>query len=71
MFDFLRLVPPTPLAHGAIFSAKPLESEEWIVEIAFRHHGPATVGVMDGEDGSSSRVQKGGRGLAFWYTKVS
>ena len=37
--DFVRLVPATPLAHGAAFSAKPLQSDEWVVELAFRTHG--------------------------------
>ncbi|BGP24666.1 legume-like lectin [Rhodotorula toruloides] len=68
--DFLRLVPSVPLAHGAVFSRKPLTSKEWIVEMAFRVHGPPTTGLTEtGEDGKVKRLHKGGRGLAFWYTK--
>lgn len=73
--DYLRLVPPTPLAHGALFSTATMEAEEWIAEIAFRVHGPPAVGLVDisEEDGVPARsikVHKGGRGLAFWVTKV-
>ncbi|KAM0791212.1 hypothetical protein ACM66B_005693 [Microbotryomycetes sp. NB124-2] len=68
--DFIRLVPPTPLAHGALFSDKPLLAEEWMAEIAFRVHGPAVHGLADvSEDGTPVRAHKGGRGLALWYTK--
>lgn len=75
MHDYIRLVPANPLAHGAIFSQRKVESEEWIVEIAFRVHGPPAVGlveVTEGEDGvaKTTKVHKGGRGLAFWVTKV-
>jgi hypothetical protein len=50
---------PTPLAYGAIFSQKPLESEEWIVEFAFRVHGAATVGLAETtEDGKVKRMHK-------------
>lgn len=70
--DFLRLVPATPLAHGAVFSHKPLQSDEWVVELAFRVHGAATVGVTEHQpDGSVKRSHKGGRGLAFWYSKLA
>ena len=57
--DFLRLVPPIPLAHGAVFSTSKFKSSEWIVEIAMRVHGSIRGG------------SKGGRGLGFWYTRVS
>ncbi|KAK4048355.1 hypothetical protein OIV83_004877 [Microbotryomycetes sp. JL201] len=68
--DFIRLVPPTPLAHGALFSDKPLQAEEWMAEIAFRVHGPAVHGLADlADDGTPVRAHKGGRGLALWYTK--
>ncbi|KAK4053879.1 hypothetical protein OIO90_003716 [Microbotryomycetes sp. JL221] len=68
--DFVRLVPPTPLAHGALFTVKPMGAEEWIAEIAFRVHGPAVHGLGEvSEDGAPIRARKGGRGLAFWYTK--
>ncbi|KAL8280013.1 hypothetical protein RQP46_007594 [Phenoliferia psychrophenolica] len=72
--DYLRLVPANPLAHGALFSQKPMESEEWIAEIAFRVHGPPAVGLVDvSEDddvpAKSIKVHKGGRGLAFWVSK--
>lgn len=56
--DYLRLVPPNALSHGAIFSAPLPTSDGWVVELGFRMHGR-------GEAGS------GGRGLAFWYTKSS
>ncbi|ORY81781.1 concanavalin A-like lectin/glucanase domain-containing protein [Leucosporidium creatinivorum] len=70
--DFLRLVPPTPLAHGAVFSTKPLEAEEWMVEVAFRVHGPPIIGLGETmEDGTQKRLHKGGRGLAFWYSKTA
>lgn len=69
---FLRPAQSVPLAHGAVFSHKPLTAKEWIVEIAFRVHGPPTTGLTEtGEDGKVKRLHKGGRGLAFWYTKVS
>ncbi|GAA5991265.1 hypothetical protein JCM11641_000405 [Rhodosporidiobolus odoratus] len=75
--DFLRLVPPTPLAHGSLFSPSPMTAKEWIVEIAFRVHGPPTTGVADkiemDKDGKITKretgAMKGGRGLAFWVTK--
>ncbi|BGP48211.1 hypothetical protein JCM10450v2_004083 [Rhodotorula kratochvilovae] len=68
--DFLRLVPGTPLAHGAVFSRKPLKAKEWIAEIAFRVHGPPATGLTESdENGHLKRLHKGGRGLAFWYTK--
>ncbi|GAA6060111.1 hypothetical protein JCM10212_003519 [Sporobolomyces blumeae] len=68
--DFLRLVPPSPLAHGAVFSEEPIKSKEWVAEIAFRLHGPPTAGVTEvKEDGTVKKLHKGGRGLAFWYTK--
>ncbi|GJN90487.1 hypothetical protein Rhopal_003498-T1 [Rhodotorula paludigena] len=68
--DFLRLVPSVPLAHGAVFSRKPLKAKEWIAEIAFRVHGPAVSGMTETDhDGKVKRLHKGGRGLAFWYTK--
>ncbi|KAK4702502.1 hypothetical protein P7C70_g3723, partial [Phenoliferia sp. Uapishka_3] len=73
--DYLRLVPANPLAHGALFTQQKMEAEEWIAEIAFRVHGPPAVGLVDvsEEDGvpaKSTRVHKGGRGLAFWVTKT-
>ena len=58
--DFLRLVPPIPLAHGAVFATDKFKSSEWIVEIALRVHGSVRT------TGSS----RGGRGVGFWYTKV-
>ena len=62
---------PTPLAHGAAFSEAPMMAEEWIVEVAFRVHGPSASGMTEKlEDGTTKKVHKGGRGLAFWYTKV-
>ncbi|GAA5894201.1 legume-like lectin family protein [Sporobolomyces salmoneus] len=68
--DFLRLVPPSPLAHGAVFSEYPIKSKEWVVELAFRLHGPPTAGVTEmAADGTVKKLHKGGRGLAFWYTK--
>ncbi|KWU41942.1 concanavalin A-like lectin/glucanase [Rhodotorula sp. JG-1b] len=70
--DFIRLVPPTPLAHGALFARSPIKYKQWIVEVAFRVHGPPTTsgaGGETGEDGQPKRLHKGGRGLAFWYTK--
>ncbi|GAA5881211.1 hypothetical protein JCM3774_000654 [Rhodotorula dairenensis] len=69
--DFIRLVPPTPLAHGALFARSPIKYKEWIVEVAFRVHGPpaVTAATETGEDGQPKRLSKGGRGLAFWYTK--
>ncbi|GAA5876000.1 hypothetical protein JCM8547_000674 [Rhodosporidiobolus lusitaniae] len=72
--DFLRLVPPTPLAHGSLFSVPLLTSQEWIVELAFRVHGPETSGLAEGVDEKgqmrkSGGMMKGGRGLAFWVTK--
>ncbi|GAA6016735.1 hypothetical protein JCM11491_000224 [Sporobolomyces phaffii] len=68
--DFLRLVPPSPLAHGAVFSEEPIKSKEWVAEIAFRLHGPPTAGVTEmSGDGTVKKLHKGGRGLAFWYTK--
>ena len=65
------LLQGTPLAHGAIFSRQPLKAKEWIAEIAFRVHGPPATGLaqMD-ENGHQKRLHKGGRGLAFWATKV-
>ena len=52
-----------------------MESEEWIAEIAFRVHGPPAVGLVDVSDDDdvkpkSIKVHKGGRGLAFWVSKV-
>lgn len=74
MHDFLRLVPPAPLAHGALFSSKPMLAEEWVVEVAFRMHGPNLGGLVDhvSDDPGAKRHKagKGGRGLAFWYSKV-
>ncbi|GAA6026718.1 hypothetical protein JCM8202_002034, partial [Rhodotorula sphaerocarpa] len=68
--DFIRLVPSTPLAHGAIFAREPIQYKEWIAEVAFRVHGPPTHAAGElGEDGKPKRLLKGGRGLAFWYTK--
>ncbi|KPV74695.1 uncharacterized protein RHOBADRAFT_53651 [Rhodotorula graminis WP1] len=68
--DFIRLVPGTPLAHGAIFSRQPLKAKEWIAEIAFRVHGPPATGLAEmDENGHQKRLHKGGRGLAFWATK--
>ncbi|KAM0752451.1 concanavalin A-like lectin/glucanase [Meredithblackwellia eburnea MCA 4105] len=71
--DFLRLVPANPMAHGALFSQRKMEAEEWVAEIAFRVHGPPTVGIVEvvGDDGETrtTKVHKGGRGLAFWYSK--
>lgn len=57
--DFLRLVSPIPLSHGSVFTSKPLDSKEWIVEVALRVHGSFRPGSM-----------RGGRGLGFWYTSV-
>ncbi|GAA5882441.1 hypothetical protein JCM16303_001734 [Sporobolomyces ruberrimus] len=66
--DFLRL--PSPLAHGAVFSENPIKSKEWVAEIAFRLHGAPTAGVTEmAADGTVKKLHKGGRGLAFWYTK--
>ncbi|SCV71830.1 BQ2448_4524 [Microbotryum intermedium] len=80
--DFLRLTPSFPLAHGAIYTTKPLESEQWVVEVAFRVHGVPAVGLVETlADGTTKRMNKdqmcsttkgplqGGRGLAFWFTK--
>jgi hypothetical protein len=64
VLDYLKLVPATPLAHGALFSTKALTSAEWIVEMAFRMHGAVDTGLED-------ETSRGGRGLAFWYSKVS
>ncbi|SGY22836.1 BQ5605_C019g08864 [Microbotryum silenes-dioicae] len=59
-----------PLAHGAIYTTKPLESEEWVVEVAFRVHGVPAIGLVETlADGTTKRMNKGGRGLAFWFTK--
>lgn len=71
-YELIRtLSQPTPLAHGAVFSEAPLTAEEWIVEMAFRVHGPPASGITEKlEDGTLKKVHKGGRGLAFWYTKV-
>ncbi|CEQ39471.1 SPOSA6832_01012, partial [Sporobolomyces salmonicolor] len=56
--DFLRLVP------------EPIKSKDWVAEVAFRLHGPPTAGVTEmSEDGKVRKLHKGGRGLAFWYTK--
>lgn len=42
-----------------------------MVEVAFRVHGPPIIGLGDTmEDGTQKRLHKGGRGLAFWYSKV-
>lgn len=62
VIDYLRLVPPVPLAVGGMFASKPLMSEEWVVELAFRVHGR--------EEETKGGGHQGGRGLAFWYTKV-
>lgn len=37
-------------------------AEEWVIELAFRVHGRNVLGDEEGH--------QGGRGLAFWYTKV-
>ncbi|KAI5481928.1 Legume-like lectin [Pseudohyphozyma bogoriensis] len=69
--DYLRLVPPNPLAYGGIFTQVPLDAEEWVAEIAFRVHGPPAIGLVEpSEDGHVKKAPKGGRGLAFWYTKT-
>lgn len=61
--DFFRLLPQTPLAFGGAWGTeKWTDSTEFVVEIAFRVHG-AIVSSHETE-------HKGGRGLAFWYTKV-
>lgn len=69
----MRSTQPTPLAHGALFARSPIKYKQWIVEVAFRVHGPPTTSGAGetGEDGQPKRLHKGGRGLAFWYTKVS
>ncbi|GAA6006880.1 hypothetical protein JCM10207_009125 [Rhodosporidiobolus poonsookiae] len=70
--DFLRLVPSTPLAHGALFTHVPLAAHEWIVEVAFRIHGPEISGLVESDaEGTLKKggMHKGGRGLAFWATK--
>ncbi|GAA6040909.1 hypothetical protein JCM8097_003182 [Rhodosporidiobolus ruineniae] len=71
--DFLRLTPATPLAHGALFSTAPLPTSEWIVEFAFRVHGPQHSGMgeltEDGKVKKGGLGTKGGRGLALWVTK--
>lgn len=70
--DIPPLPQPTPLAHGALFARTPIKYKEWIVEVAFRLHGPPAISAAGetGEDGQPKRLHKGGRGLAFWYTKV-
>ncbi|GAA5820470.1 hypothetical protein JCM11251_005638 [Rhodosporidiobolus azoricus] len=72
--DFLRLVPAMPLAHGALFSTAALPAKEWIVELAFRVHGPQSSGLAESSDDGKLKLDqhgpvKGGRGLAFWVTK--
>ncbi|GAA5919760.1 hypothetical protein JCM6882_003758 [Rhodosporidiobolus microsporus] len=74
--DFLRLVPAMPLAHGALFSTSTLPAKEWIVEVAFRVHGPQTSGLAESNEDGKLKTEKGehgpvkgGRGLAFWVTK--
>ncbi|KAI8997225.1 legume-like lectin family-domain-containing protein [Pilobolus umbonatus] len=54
--EFIRLSPSVPNTSGAIWSVLPNPYEEWEVEIAFKVTGNHV---------------KGGRGLAFWYTKDS
>ncbi|KAH9825140.1 concanavalin A-like lectin/glucanase domain-containing protein [Melampsora americana] len=72
--DYLRLVTPFPLAYGGIFTEKPIPFDQWSVEIAFRiHGGPGSTRVPDPEKNHTiTQIRgKGGRGLAFWYTKTS
>ncbi|KAG0146019.1 hypothetical protein CROQUDRAFT_723112 [Cronartium quercuum f. sp. fusiforme G11] len=69
--DYLRLFTPFPLAYGGIFTHKPIPFEQWSVEIAFRIHGGPSATYIH-ENHSTTHVRgKGGRGLAFWYTKTA
>lgn len=70
--DFIRLVPPTPLAHGSVFARLPMPMKEWTVDIAFRVHGPHDEMDASQDRGAHGKMSnRGGRGLGFWYTKVS
>ncbi|KAA1081733.1 hypothetical protein PGT21_000097 [Puccinia graminis f. sp. tritici] len=74
--DFVRLITPFPLAYGAMFTEQPIPFDQWSVEIAFRIHG----GFSDLHHGHHNETHpsdddeeitgKGGRGIAFWYTKT-
>ncbi|WAR54338.1 hypothetical protein PtB15_3B852 [Puccinia triticina] len=75
--DFVRLLTPFPLTYGAMFTEHPIPFDQWSVEIAFRIHGSYSdihhghhneTHVSDDDDEITG---KGGRGIAFWYTKAS
>lgn len=71
----MRLLHPYPLAFGAMFTDKPIPFDQWSVEIAFRIHGGFS-GIHHGHHNEShlsddDEVGKGGRGLAFWYTRTA
>ncbi|KAH9459710.1 hypothetical protein Pst134EA_006776 [Puccinia striiformis f. sp. tritici] len=74
--DFVRLVSPFPLAYGGMFTEHPIPFDQWSVEIAFRIHG-AFSDLHHGHHNETHKSEdeeditgKGGRGIAFWYSKV-
>ncbi|KAI8445179.1 concanavalin A-like lectin/glucanase domain-containing protein [Phakopsora pachyrhizi] len=76
--DFIRLVNPFPLAYGGMFTERTIPFDQWSVEIAFRihggystvHHGHRNTSHQDAVE-DDEHLGKGGRGIAFWYTKSS
>ncbi|GAA99749.1 uncharacterized protein L969DRAFT_87400 [Mixia osmundae IAM 14324] len=69
--DYVRIVPPSLLSYGGAFSTKKSTTDEWIVEIAVRVHGSVPSRHIDQDGKLIENPGKGGRGLAFWYTKNS
>ncbi|MBW0512185.1 hypothetical protein O181_051900 [Austropuccinia psidii MF-1] len=75
--DFLRLIQPFPLAYGGMFTNKPISFDQWSIEIGFRIHGGLS-NIHHGHHNTTNRynefgevIGKGGRGLAFWYSKTA
>ncbi|PLW09418.1 hypothetical protein PCANC_17617 [Puccinia coronata f. sp. avenae] len=74
--DFVRLVSPFPLAYGAMFTEQPIPFDQWSVEIAFRIHGGFSDvhhghhNDTDSSEHDEEITGKGGRGIAFWYSKA-